>query len=99
MEVLELCNWDLFREALSELGESLQALLSGLEECGVEALPSHLEDEMRRALSLSPGPQPPPPELLSPAEEGLVTHFIQQMMATQGQTDNSNTSWSTILEM
>jgi len=86
-------------EALSELGESLQALLSGLEECGVEALPSHLEDEMRRALSLSPGPQPPPPELLSPAEEGLVTHFIQQMMATQGQTDNSNTSWSTILEM
>jgi len=41
-------------EALATLGESLHQLLTGLEEVGVEALPSTVEHEMRRAMSLSP---------------------------------------------
>ena len=36
------------REALATLGESLHQLLTGLEEVGVDALPTTMEHEMRR---------------------------------------------------
>ena len=43
-------------DAFAELGESLQHLLTGLEDLGVESLPPEMESEMRRAMSLSPHP-------------------------------------------
>ena len=42
---------------MAELGESLHSLLAGLEQLGVEALPPELEQEMRRAMSMSPSIQ------------------------------------------
>ena len=44
-------------DAFAELGESLQHLLTGLEDLGVESLPLEMENEMRRAMSLSPHPE------------------------------------------
>ena len=41
----------------AELGESLQQLLTGLEDLGVDSIPPEMESEMRRAMSLSPHPE------------------------------------------
>ena len=38
------------------MGESLQQLLTGLEDLGVDSIPPEMENEMRRAMSLSPHP-------------------------------------------
>ena len=45
-------------EAFAEqlLSDSLQQLLTGLEDLGVESIPPEMEDEMRRAMSMSPHP-------------------------------------------
>ena len=40
----------------AELGESLQQLLTGLEDLGVDSIPPEMESEMRRAMSMSPHP-------------------------------------------
>ena len=83
-------------EALAELGESLHQLLTGLEDLGVDSLPPEVENEMRRAMSLSPHPsnildtdslassltsQFGTPYGLSPAEEVAFSTMIQHMMA------------------
>ena len=47
-------------DAFAELGESLQQLLTGLEDLGVDSIPPEMENEMRRAMSLSPHPSSAP---------------------------------------
>lgn len=85
-------------DAFAELGQSLQQLLTGLEDLGVESLPPEMEDEMRRAMSMSPHPsmnldsesiassvfasQFGTPYGLSPAEEVAFSSMIQQMIVS-----------------
>ena len=87
-------------DAFAELGQSLQQLLTGLEDLGVESLPPEMEDEMRRAMSMSPHPsmnldsesiassvfasQFGTPYGLSPAEEVAFSSMIQQMIVSGG---------------
>ena len=80
---------------MAELGESLHQLLTGLEDLGVESLPPEVENEMRRAMSLSPHPsnlvdteslassltsQFGTPYGLSPAEEVAFSTMLQRMI-------------------
>ena len=87
-------------DAFAELGQSLQQLLTGLEDLGVESIPPEMEDEMRRAMSMSPHPsmnldsesiassvfasQFGTPYGLSPAEEVAFSSMIQQMIVSGG---------------
>ena len=91
-------------DAFAELGESLQNLLTGLEDLGVESLPLEMENEMRRAMSLSPHPsvnldtdslpssafasQFGTPYGLSPAEEIAFSSMIHQMMVGGAVSDD-----------
>ena len=50
---MNLCS-EAFAEQL--LTDSLQQLLTGLEDLGVESIPPEMEEEMRRAMSMSPHP-------------------------------------------
>ena len=84
-------------DAFAELGASLHQLLTGLEDLGVDSLPADVESEMRRAMSMSPGPgqseslassvfasQFGTPYGLSPAEEVAFSSMIQQMIVGGG---------------
>ena len=87
-------------DAFAELGQSLQQLLTGLEDLGVESIPPEMEDEMRRAMSMSPHPsmnldsdsiassvfasQFGTPYGLYPAEEVAFSSMIQQMIVSGG---------------
>jgi len=92
-------------EDMAELGESLHSLLAGLEQLGVEALPPELEQEMRRAMSMSPSIQEldsasevgselvsavGTPFLLSPAEELAFNSIIKQMIGEGEEWDSED---------
>ena len=107
IEILVKNCFVLHSDAFAELGESLQQLLTGLEDLGVDSIPPEMETEMRRAMSMSPHPsmnldsesiassvlasQFGTPYGLSPAEEVAFSSMIQQMIAAGAGVDEGDT--------